>query len=173
MCFACSICFESLIDIPNNAASIGCGHMYHTSCLNKWLSINNLCPICRSKVRNIRQLRLKDLRDILDENIDEIMEINTLQMRFRERLTAQRNRVVEFKQHTEGITRYELDPDHDDIILQRVSLFLYSHRITHFRIHILELVHWENYICCSGASKKQHKIAVFRLRLKNIKACFI
>ena len=30
-------------------ATSDCGHEYHAECLEKWLIVKNLCPICKSE----------------------------------------------------------------------------------------------------------------------------
>ena len=30
-------------------ATLDCGHEYHAECLEKWLIVKNLCPICKSE----------------------------------------------------------------------------------------------------------------------------
>lgn len=48
----CPICFEDykvgeeVSDLPV------CNHMFHSRCIEKWLSQNPLCPMCRTNVRN-------------------------------------------------------------------------------------------------------------------------
>lgn len=39
----CPIC----LDLHPNK-TISCGHTYHKKCIDKWLSISNICPTCRS-----------------------------------------------------------------------------------------------------------------------------
>lgn len=48
----CAICYEDpfeeqeqIIDFP------GCGHNFHFKCLEKWLSMNSKCPICKAEFR--------------------------------------------------------------------------------------------------------------------------
>ena len=40
----CSICLE---EDPDYKLSI-CGHTFHESCINKWIAIKPLCPLCRA-----------------------------------------------------------------------------------------------------------------------------
>ncbi|XP_022151639.1 uncharacterized protein LOC111019546 [Momordica charantia] len=56
----CSICFEELkIDghggngsgtKKNKVVKIGCGHVYHKSCIITWLTNKNSCPLCRMPI---------------------------------------------------------------------------------------------------------------------------
>ena len=41
---SCSICMEEL---TKNTVITKCGHVFHIDCLNKWLSKNYSCPVCR------------------------------------------------------------------------------------------------------------------------------
>lgn len=47
----CSICIDSSFsDIETHESRLfktSCGHIFHYSCLIKWVSINNSCPTCR------------------------------------------------------------------------------------------------------------------------------
>jgi len=42
----CTICLSKLYD----PCFLNCNHSFHTNCLNKWLSYNNTCPICRQPI---------------------------------------------------------------------------------------------------------------------------
>ena len=46
----CGICLENIsLDTNGNIFQItDCKHLFHDYCLNKWLQINNSCPICRT-----------------------------------------------------------------------------------------------------------------------------
>lgn len=48
----CPICFESLKDKKTAYIDV-CDHVFCFSCLNKWLKIENYCPIDRKKIRQI------------------------------------------------------------------------------------------------------------------------
>jgi hypothetical protein len=43
----CAICFESLNKQVTELAGTLCGHIFHMSCINKWLPKNGSCPMCR------------------------------------------------------------------------------------------------------------------------------
>jgi hypothetical protein len=47
----CSICLESYI-ITEKVSKLNCGHMFHGSCINKWINDNTTCPLCRDDVRD-------------------------------------------------------------------------------------------------------------------------
>lgn len=45
----CSICLNS-IRKTRGTRKLGCGHMFHTSCLGEWKKVGkHTCPICRKK----------------------------------------------------------------------------------------------------------------------------
>lgn len=44
----CVICLEEYKDIDDVGALKSCRHDFHVGCIRKWLSIKNLCPICKS-----------------------------------------------------------------------------------------------------------------------------
>ncbi|GAB2272377.1 hypothetical protein Dimus_007203 [Dionaea muscipula] len=43
----CSICLEEYKNMDQLATIKACGHDYHGGCIKKWLSMKNLCPICK------------------------------------------------------------------------------------------------------------------------------
>ena len=45
----CSICFEEFGNENVKQCSLVCKNIFHTECLNLWLSHNNSCPLCRSQ----------------------------------------------------------------------------------------------------------------------------
>ncbi|KAL5742905.1 hypothetical protein ACOSP7_029637 [Xanthoceras sorbifolium] len=46
----CVICLEEYKDMDDVGTLKHCGHDYHVSCIKKWLSMKNLCPICKGSV---------------------------------------------------------------------------------------------------------------------------
>lgn len=40
---SCSICFNKI----DKEHKLDCGHVFHECCIEKWISINASCPICR------------------------------------------------------------------------------------------------------------------------------
>ncbi|KAJ0242316.1 hypothetical protein HA466_0207970 [Hirschfeldia incana] len=44
----CTICQESFKN-EEKIATLDCGHEYHAECLEKWLVVKNVCPICKSE----------------------------------------------------------------------------------------------------------------------------
>lgn len=49
----CSICYNLMTSEQFKAVS--CTHIFHTSCIDKWLKINNSCPICRSVTKKSKK----------------------------------------------------------------------------------------------------------------------
>jgi hypothetical protein len=45
----CTICLDK---INENNVKLICNHNFHKKCLDKWLSINNSCPLCRCNVNS-------------------------------------------------------------------------------------------------------------------------
>jgi hypothetical protein len=48
----CVICLEYMKN-QEILTMIHCSHMYHTKCLERWILINNTCPLCDIKVNKI------------------------------------------------------------------------------------------------------------------------
>uniref|UniRef100_A0A0A0KYC0 RING-type E3 ubiquitin transferase n=1 Tax=Cucumis sativus TaxID=3659 RepID=A0A0A0KYC0_CUCSA len=44
----CSVCLDELDCEKREVIRIPCGHVYHESCIFKWLNSSNSCPLCRS-----------------------------------------------------------------------------------------------------------------------------
>lgn len=45
----CSICLEKIY-FP---FSIRCSHTFHESCIERWMNINNSCPMCRKEIMTL------------------------------------------------------------------------------------------------------------------------
>jgi len=65
----CSICLEKINKLEKYKTK--CNHLYHIKCINKWLKINNTCPICRTEL--YKKNLIFDIRNELYERIN-IME---------------------------------------------------------------------------------------------------
>ena len=50
MLLSCSICCEDINFVDQQISSTNCGHLFHYTCLQKWLDNNLTCPECRVKV---------------------------------------------------------------------------------------------------------------------------
>ncbi|KAA0033274.1 RING finger protein 165-like protein [Cucumis melo var. makuwa] len=44
----CCVCCEEMKRKGEEVRRIPCGHVYHKSCILKWLEISNSCPLCRA-----------------------------------------------------------------------------------------------------------------------------
>eukprot|EP00252_Welwitschia_mirabilis_P014373 TRINITY_DN3159_c0_g1_i1.p1 TRINITY_DN3159_c0_g1~~TRINITY_DN3159_c0_g1_i1.p1 ORF type:complete len:237 (+),score=-0.24 TRINITY_DN3159_c0_g1_i1:169-879(+) len=46
----CCICLDSIARFDTVRIVINCRHYFHASCIDRWLPLNNHCPLCRSPV---------------------------------------------------------------------------------------------------------------------------
>lgn len=46
----CVICLEEYKNMDDVGTLKSCGHDYHVTCIKKWLSMKNVCPICKASV---------------------------------------------------------------------------------------------------------------------------
>ncbi|KAK2658020.1 hypothetical protein Ddye_011072 [Dipteronia dyeriana] len=46
----CVICLDEYRNMDDVGTMKHCGHDYHVSCIKKWLSMKNMCPICKASV---------------------------------------------------------------------------------------------------------------------------
>ena len=53
----CSICRENL----SKNIITECNHTFHFSCLHRWLTINPICPICRSDIEYLIDTELNNI----------------------------------------------------------------------------------------------------------------
>lgn len=42
----CAICYENYKEL-NEATKVGCGHFFHSQCIDDWALVNSECPLCR------------------------------------------------------------------------------------------------------------------------------
>jgi len=45
----CSVCLSQLED-GEQAKTLGCKHVYHPECIDRWLERSRLCPVCKRDV---------------------------------------------------------------------------------------------------------------------------
>ena len=62
-----------------DATFLGCGHAFHTICINSWMIKNSNCPICRTKIESCinnreayRDIRIKKSLAIIDNAFAEV-----------------------------------------------------------------------------------------------------
>ena len=49
----CCICLDDLVIGDENVVIIdSCSHSFHRHCINEWLNVNPICPICRKNILN-------------------------------------------------------------------------------------------------------------------------
>ena len=46
----CVICLDDFEDDESVTVLPQCHHIYHRECINKWLNVNQICPICRCSI---------------------------------------------------------------------------------------------------------------------------
>ncbi|ORY94546.1 hypothetical protein BCR43DRAFT_525740 [Syncephalastrum racemosum] len=45
----CTVCLEGFIDKRSSVRRLICGHLYHASCIDQWLTVRScLCPMCKA-----------------------------------------------------------------------------------------------------------------------------
>ena len=70
MNIACSTCLESFTS-GCDISTTPCGHVFHTSCITRWLNVNTDCPQCRKgcEIRQIIKLFFSESQSAIEENI--------------------------------------------------------------------------------------------------------
>ena len=48
----CSICQEAFED-QHSVVLLSCGHVYHYTCINAWVSRAQVCPMCRESINQV------------------------------------------------------------------------------------------------------------------------
>jgi len=51
----CPICYERMTS--KNTTTTRCKHVYHTACLERWLTTKHTCPLCREKLMEQHPVR--------------------------------------------------------------------------------------------------------------------
>jgi hypothetical protein len=44
----CSICLKTMYNIDSEKTH--CNHLFHSDCIERWMEMNNRCPLCRSRL---------------------------------------------------------------------------------------------------------------------------
>ena len=44
----CVICTE---DIRDTAVKLNCTHLFHKDCIDRWINIHEVCPVCRAEIK--------------------------------------------------------------------------------------------------------------------------
>ena len=60
----CPICLYPLDDM--DSSKITCDHIYHTACINGWISRQRTCPKCRDPVSTIVPVRLNNANEYIE-----------------------------------------------------------------------------------------------------------
>ena len=46
----CAICLLDVIQLASSTRSLQCGHVFHKTCIEKWIQTRSNCPLCRSDI---------------------------------------------------------------------------------------------------------------------------
>ena len=49
---SCSICLEPFKETVDLVRILSCHHVFHSACIDSWLTSHSLCPLCRHQVRS-------------------------------------------------------------------------------------------------------------------------
>lgn len=69
----CAICHEELVVNSDNSSddnkeratrTLPCNHQFHTECINQWIELRNLCPLCRKVADASKPVRHLDNDDM-------------------------------------------------------------------------------------------------------------
>ena len=95
---ACSTCFESFTSISEISAT-PCGHVFHTSCIEKWLKNGQKpCPQCREKCRIGQVIKLYFSEAESEETIfQELWEANRKLQKEKLKLQKENSKISEVK----------------------------------------------------------------------------
>jgi hypothetical protein len=67
----CNICLEDYID-NDNIKSLPCDHIFHISCIDHWLKINKVCPVCKWRITDEHPKHIKNEIEIKKSIKDKI-----------------------------------------------------------------------------------------------------
>jgi len=56
---SCAVCLSDL-QLGEMLRPLPCGHVFHQSCIDKWLQRNGICPLCMRDVAQGHATELKD-----------------------------------------------------------------------------------------------------------------
>ena len=57
----CPVCLDTIID-NQNSKTLHCGHTFHSTCIDEWTNIRQVCPVCRERVHVVTTSRQKITR---------------------------------------------------------------------------------------------------------------
>jgi len=115
----CVICFDEIIK-KQEQVYIKCGHFYHKTCIDKWLTTSNLCPICKGSIF-LRENSLSTLNTIFQQaNLDSDSDIEIYEVNNEDNPIQNRNTNMEFINDTSQLNM---------ILMNRLFLNTYRNRL--------------------------------------------
>ncbi|CAI9100436.1 OLC1v1037545C1 [Oldenlandia corymbosa var. corymbosa] len=51
----CAVCMEGFKSGGAGGKQVPCGHVFHANCIDRWLSVQNSCPLCRFSINTAGQ----------------------------------------------------------------------------------------------------------------------
>ena len=59
----CAVCLENFQE-GDSVRVLRCRHTFHTECVDRWLAVNRLCPLCKQEVAPATWKERKDSKDV-------------------------------------------------------------------------------------------------------------
>lgn len=63
----CSVCLSEFQDDESVRILPNCNHVFHVSCIDKWLKSNSSCPLCRSNIFTLNNVSTFEVQDVVIE----------------------------------------------------------------------------------------------------------
>lgn len=99
----CSICLGQMTTVLAQICTLGCGHIFHSACVQRWLLQTKSCPMCRStniacQHASVAHHDVETIKMLLDAQTTQIIEGERREQELRDRIVA-----IELAATTESI----------------------------------------------------------------------